>query len=92
MNFVVPSPRETEPYTVNSRHSGHPRDHDLVSVIARVRNSGVRENFYFKPYLQKEVTGVYFFRPVVARKERQNFIYKQKNLTEQELRTLCVQY
>ena len=22
-------------YTVNSRHSGHPRDHDLVSVIAR---------------------------------------------------------
>ena len=47
--------------TVNSRYSGHPRDHDLVSVIARVRNSGVRENFYFKPYLQKGVTGVFIF-------------------------------
>ena len=33
--------------------SGHPRDRDLVSVIARVRNSGMRENFYFKPYLQR---------------------------------------
>ena len=34
-------------YTVNSRYSGHPRDRDLVSLIARlrVRNSGVRENF-----------------------------------------------
>ena len=70
--------------TVNSRYSGHPRDRDLVSVIARVRNSGVRENFYFKPYLQKGVTCVFifinsstFFRPVVASKERQNFIYKQ---------------
>ena len=71
-------------FTVNSRYSGHPRDRDLVSVIARVRNSGVRENFYFKPYLQKGVTCVFifinsstFFRPVVASKERQNFIYKQ---------------
>ena len=27
---------------VNSRFSGHPRDRHLVSVIARVRNSGVR--------------------------------------------------
>ena len=70
--------------TVNSRYSGHPRDRDLVSVKARVRNSGVRENFYFKPYLQKGVTCVFifinsstFFRPVVASKERQNFIYKQ---------------
>ena len=26
--------------TVNSRYSGHPRDRDLVSVIATVRNSG----------------------------------------------------
>ena len=34
--------------TVNSRYSGHPPDGDLVSVIARVRNSGVRENFYFQ--------------------------------------------
>ena len=71
--------------TVNSRYSGHPRDRDLVSVKARVRNSRVRENFYFKPYLQKGVTCVFifinsstFFRPVVASKERQNFIYKQK--------------
>ena len=38
----------------NSHYSGHPRDRDLVSVIARVRHSGVRANFYFKPYLQKE--------------------------------------
>ena len=29
-------------YTVNSRYSGHPGDRHLVSVIARVRNSGVR--------------------------------------------------
>ena len=71
-------------FTVNSRYSGHPRDRDLVSVIARVRNSGVRENFYFKPYLQKGVTCVFifinsstFFRPVVASKECQNFINKQ---------------
>ena len=33
------------PSTVNSRYTGHPRDRDLVCVIARVRNSGVRENF-----------------------------------------------
>ena len=71
-------------FTVNSRYSGHPRDRDLVSVKARVRNSGVRENFYFKPYLQKGVTCVFifinsstFFRPVVASKECQNFINKQ---------------
>ena len=70
--------------TVNSRHSGHPRDRNLVSVIARIRNNGMRENFYFKLYLQREVTCVFifinsstFFRPVVASKERQNFIYKQ---------------
>ena len=54
-------------YTVNSRYSGHPRDRDLVSIIARVRNSGVRENFYYSST---------FFRPGVASKERQNFIYK----------------
>ena len=41
--------------TVNSPYSGHPRDRNLVSVIARVRNSGMQENFYFKPYLQKGV-------------------------------------
>ena len=29
--------------TVNSRYCGHSRDRDLVSVLARVRNSGVRE-------------------------------------------------
>ena len=53
--------------------SGHRWDRDLVFVIARVRNSGVRENVYFKPYLQKGVTCVLifiysstFFRPVVA--------------------------
>ena len=34
--------------TVNSRYYGHPRDRDLVSVIARVRNSGVRANFIWK--------------------------------------------
>ena len=33
-------------FTVNFRYSGHPRDRDLVSVIAEVRISGVRENFY----------------------------------------------
>ena len=33
----------TLPYTVNSRYCGHSRDRDLVSVIARVRNNGVRE-------------------------------------------------
>ena len=27
---------------VDSLHCGHPREEDLVSVIARVRNSGVR--------------------------------------------------
>ena len=71
--------------TVNSRYIGHPRNRDLVSVIARVRNSGVQENFYFKPYLRKGVTCVFIFissstvfRPVVASKERQNFIYKRK--------------
>ena len=70
--------------TVNSRYSGHPRDRVLVSVIARVRNSGVRQNFYFQPYLQERITCVFifinsgtFFRPVVARKEHQNFIYKE---------------
>ena len=30
-------------FTVNSRYNGHPRDRRLVSVIARVRNSGVRK-------------------------------------------------
>ena len=29
--------------TVDSRFCGHPREKGLVSVIARVRNSGVRE-------------------------------------------------
>ena len=29
--------------TVNSRYFGHSWDRDLVSVLARVRNSGVRE-------------------------------------------------
>jgi len=71
-------------HTVNSRYSGHPRDRNVVSVIARVRNSGVPENFYFKPYLRMGITCVFifinsvtFFRPVVASKEHQNFIYKQ---------------
>ena len=56
------------------------RDRGLVSVMARVRNSGVREKFYFKPYLQKGghmcvhfINSNTFFRPVVASKERQNF-------------------
>ena len=39
--------------TVNSHYSGHPRDCDLVSVIVRVRNSGVWENFNFKPMVWK---------------------------------------
>ena len=71
--------------TVNSRYSGHPRDHDLVSVIARVRNSGVRENFYFKPYLQKgshvcsfSLTPVSFPDPLShAKSVKTFFIYKQ---------------
>ena len=70
--------------TVNSRYSGHPRNHDLVFIIARDNNNGVLENFHFKPYLEKGVTylviffnSTAFFRSVVARKERQNFIYKQ---------------
>ena len=29
--------------TVNSRYCGHSRDRDLMSVLATVRNSGVRE-------------------------------------------------
>ena len=29
--------------TVNSHYCGHSRDRDLVSVLARVSNSGVRE-------------------------------------------------
>ena len=73
--------------TVNSRYSGHPRDRDLVSVIARVRNSGVRENFYFKPYLQKGVTCVSifinsstFFRTVVASKDRQTLFTNRTEL------------
>ena len=33
---------KTSSCPVNSRCSGHPRDRHLVSVIARVRNSGVR--------------------------------------------------
>ena len=37
--------RQLRENTVNSRYSGHPRDRDLVSVIARVRNSGVQEIF-----------------------------------------------
>ena len=47
--------------TVNSRYSGHPRNHDLVFIIARDNNNGVRENFYFKPYLEKEVTYLFIF-------------------------------
>ena len=41
------SPLSLYPCTVNSRYSGHPRDRDLVSVIA-----GCENFFYFKPYLQ----------------------------------------
>ena len=40
-------------FTVSFRYSGHPRDRDLVSVIARVRNSGMRENFNFNPFTPK---------------------------------------
>ena len=36
---------DKNPGTVNSRYSGHPRDRNLVSIIARVCNSGVRETF-----------------------------------------------
>ena len=39
--------------TVNSRDSGHPRDRDLVSVVARLGNSGVRENFLFQTIFTK---------------------------------------
>lgn len=35
------------PFTVNSRYCGHPRDRGLVSVMARVRNYGVREKLNF---------------------------------------------
>ena len=84
--------------TVNSRYSGHPRYRDFVSVIARVRNSGVREKLYFKPYLQKGVTCAFifinsstFFRPVVASKERQNFnSYKEFCRLLQNIAHLCL--
>ena len=73
---VTCSERVIFAHTVNSRYSGDPRDRVLVSAIARIRSSGVRENFYFKPYLQEGVTCVLIFivsstvlRPVVARKE-----------------------
>ena len=46
-------PRWCCTFTVNSHYSGHLWDHNLLSVIARVHNSRVQENFYFKPYLQK---------------------------------------
>ena len=69
-------------YTVHSRYSGHPRDRVLVSVKARVRNSGVPENFYFNLIYRGHmcvhfINSSTFFRPVVALKERQKFIYKQ---------------
>ena len=54
INYLVAGPREApaperraDHHTVNCRYSGYPWDHDLESVIARVRNSGMRENFYF---------------------------------------------
>ena len=40
-------------YTVNSRSCGHCGDHDLVSVLARVRNNGMRE----KKNLENVLTG-----------------------------------
>ena len=57
--------------TVDSRYCGHPRGEDLVSVIARVRNSGVREEtFVFSLNLRNDMeksrsivvsTVLYFF-------------------------------
>ena len=66
--------------TVNSRYSGHPRDRHLVSVIARVRYSEVRENSYFKPYLTVggHMCVQHLFQTRCRTKtQRQNFIYKQ---------------
>ena len=34
-------PSSIQPYTVNSRYCGHPRDRDFMSVIARVGNYSV---------------------------------------------------
>ena len=39
--------------TVDPRYCGHPWEEDLVSVIARVRNSGVREKKLFALKLMK---------------------------------------
>ena len=64
--------------TVNSRYSGHPRDCDLVSLIARVRNSGVRENFYFKPYSHRcyfSLTPVPFSDPLSQVKSVRTLIF-----------------
>ena len=36
----------TMPNTVDPRCCGHPRGEDLVSVIARVRNSGERKELF----------------------------------------------
>ena len=40
--FQVKASR-TQSTAVDARYCGHPRGKDLVPVIARVRNSGVRE-------------------------------------------------
>ena len=85
--------------TVNSRYSGHPRDRDLVSKIARVRNSGVRENFYFKPYLQTgshvcsfSLTPVPFPDPLSQVKSVRTLVTNRTELNRTGvIRTLCVQ-
>ena len=39
-DFVFTSGTKENTSTVNSLYCGHPRDHELVSLIARARNSG----------------------------------------------------
>ena len=55
-------------FTVNFRYSGHPRDRDLVSVIAKVRISGVRENFYLIEN-QSLLKAVYKDPPLLQKRE-----------------------
>ena len=56
-------PKWSHPYlstvTVNSRYCGHSRDRDLVSVLARVRNSGVREKKLRKRIYGKSIICIY---------------------------------
>ena len=47
----------TSAFTVNSCYCGNSRDRDLVSVLPRVRNSGVRDS---KADLRRKEEGISF--------------------------------